>query len=100
MDAQEIGTALASHPGVVEVHDLHVWEVTSGFPALSAHVIVPPGEDCHARRRELQQLLRVRFHIDHSTLQVDHERARQLLNLEGRRRPGGDGAEESAAATK
>ena len=33
---------------VVEVHDLHVWTVTSGFPALSAHVLVEPGADCHA----------------------------------------------------
>jgi len=83
MDAEQIGTALASHPGVTEVHDLHVWEVTSGFPALSAHVIVPSGEDCHARRRELQRLLRDRFGIDHTTLQVDHERSRQLLDVEG-----------------
>lgn len=83
MDAKQIGTALAAHPGVVEVHDLHLWEVTSGFPALSAHVIVPAGEDCHARRRELQQLLHDRFQIDHVTLQVDHERARQLLDVEG-----------------
>lgn len=82
MDADEIGTALASHPGVVEVHDLHVWEVTSGFPALSAHVIVPPNEDCHARRRELEQLLVERFEIDHTTLQVEHERPRELLGIE------------------
>ena len=82
MDAEQIGTALASHPGVTEVHDLHVWEVTSGFPALSAHVTVPAGDDCHARRRELQQLLRDRFEITHTTLQVDHERARQLIDVE------------------
>ncbi len=82
MDARQIGAALASHPGVVEVHDLHVWEVTSGFPALSAHVTVPAGEDCHARRRELQQILRERFGITHTTLQVDHERTRQLLDVE------------------
>ena len=57
MDAREIGRAMASHPGVEEVHDLHIWEVTSGFPALSAHVMVPAGEDCHARRRELAGML-------------------------------------------
>ena len=55
IDPEEIGRALASRPGVVEVHDLHVWEVTSGFPALSAHVVVRAGDDCHERRRELQQ---------------------------------------------
>lgn len=88
MDAQEIGQALAAHAGVVEVHDLHVWEVTSGFPALSAHVIVPAGEDCHQRRRELDQLLRERFGIDHATLQVEHERAGGLLQIDQRTRPG------------
>jgi cobalt-zinc-cadmium efflux system protein len=83
MDAQEIGRALAAHPGVVEVHDLHVWEVTSGFPALSAHVLVPAGEDCHQRRRELSDLLRDRFGIDHATLQVEHERSGGLIQLDG-----------------
>ena len=73
MDAEEVGTAMAAHPGVSEVHDLHLWEVTSGFPALSAHVLVPAGEDCHARRRELRDLLHERFAIDHTTLQVEHE---------------------------
>jgi len=86
MDAHEIGDALASHPGVVEVHDLHVWEVTSGFPALSAHVIVPAGENCHARRDELEQMLAWRFHIEHSTLQVEHQRGPELLQI-GTQRP-------------
>ena len=57
MDPEEIGPALASQPGIVEVHDLHVWEVSSGFPALSAHVLVAAGDDCHAQRRELQRVL-------------------------------------------
>jgi cobalt-zinc-cadmium efflux system protein len=64
-------------PGVVEVHDLHVWEVTSGFSALSAHVVVRAGEDCHARRRDLQRMLTERFSVRHTTLQVDHEAAEQ-----------------------
>jgi cobalt-zinc-cadmium efflux system protein len=54
MSAEEIGAALAAHPRVVSVHDLHVWEVGSGFPSLSAHVLVAPGDDCHAVRRELE----------------------------------------------
>jgi cobalt-zinc-cadmium efflux system protein len=74
---QEIGHALAAQPGVVEVHDLHVWEVTSGFPALSAHVVVSPGEDCHELRRGLQLLLEDRFGVSHTTLQVDHAAAEQ-----------------------
>ena len=51
LDPEQIGRVLAAQPGVVEVHDLHVWEVTSGFPALSAHVVVRAGDDCHERRR-------------------------------------------------
>ena len=72
IDAGALGRRLASAPGVVEVHDLHVWTITSGFPALSAHVLVRPGEDCHGRRRELERLLETEFGIEHTTLQVDH----------------------------
>lgn len=68
----DVGRALVRHPGVVETHDLHVWTVTDGFPALSAHVLVEPGADCHRIRLELERLLRERFAIDHTTLQVEH----------------------------
>ena len=67
-----VGRAIAAHPGVVEAHDLHVWTVTSGFPALSAHVLVEPGGDCHRVRLELEQLLREQFGLEHTTLQVEH----------------------------
>ncbi|HEY3945025.1 MAG TPA: cation diffusion facilitator family transporter [Solirubrobacteraceae bacterium] len=77
LEPEEIGKALAAQPGVIEVHDLHVWQVTSGFLALSAHVVVAPGEDCHELRRHLQRLLAERFEIDHTTLQVDHAAAEQ-----------------------
>ncbi len=65
------------YPGVAEVHDLHIWEVTSGFPAISAHVVVDAGHDCHEVRRALSTLLRDRFELAHSTLQVEHARAPQ-----------------------
>jgi cobalt-zinc-cadmium efflux system protein len=81
VDPDAIGHALASHPGVSEVHDLHVWEVTSGFAALSAHVLVPPGEDCHTRRAELEQVLAERFGLEHTTLQVEHEADGGLLDI-------------------
>jgi len=77
LDPEQIGRALAAQPGVVEVHDLHVWEVTSGFPALSAHVVVRAGDDCHELRRILQQVVQERFGVSHTTLQVDHEAAAQ-----------------------
>jgi cobalt-zinc-cadmium efflux system protein len=77
LDPEEIGHTLASQPGVVEVHDLHVWEVTSGFPALSAHVVVHAGDDCHELRRTLQRVVQDHYGISHTTLQVDHEAANQ-----------------------
>jgi cobalt-zinc-cadmium efflux system protein len=84
MDVETIGRTLASQPGVTEVHDLHVWEVTSGFPALAAHVMVPSGADCHAKRRDLQELLGDRFGIRHTTLQVEHEPRSDLMRIEER----------------
>ncbi|HTU87054.1 MAG TPA: cation diffusion facilitator family transporter [Solirubrobacteraceae bacterium] len=75
LDPDQVGHELAAHPGVVEVHDLHVWEVTSGFAALSAHVVVRADDDCHELRRSLERLLEERFDIHHTTLQVDHEAA-------------------------
>ncbi len=77
----EVGRALAAEPGVAEVHDLHVWELTSGFPSLSAHVVVATDADCHAVRLRLEEELVRRFAISHSTLQVEHE-PRRLLSIE------------------
>jgi cobalt-zinc-cadmium efflux system protein len=78
IDPEAVGRALVAQAEVVQVHDLHVWTVTSGFPALAAHVLVAPDSDCHAVRRELEQMLRDRFGLEHTTLQVDHERPRLL----------------------
>jgi cobalt-zinc-cadmium efflux system protein len=84
LDPDEIGRVLAAQNHVVEVHDLHVWEVTSGFPAISAHVTVRAGCDTQAHRRELAQLLRERFGVNHSTLQVEtrHEGPLSIAPLE------------------
>jgi cobalt-zinc-cadmium efflux system protein len=81
MSADEIGRVLADQPNVSSIHDLHVWEIGTGFPALSAHVLVPPGEDCHAIRRRLESMLAERFHIEHTTLQVDHAHPPRLLKI-------------------
>jgi cobalt-zinc-cadmium efflux system protein len=66
---------------VAEIHDLHSWEVTSGFPAMSAHVLVGRDTDCHGVRRDLETLLHDEFHIEHTTLQVEHE-GEELLEIE------------------
>jgi cobalt-zinc-cadmium efflux system protein len=68
----QIGEAMLAVPHVADVHDLHVWTVSSGFPSVSAHVLVDPGADCHAIRQELATMLRERFGLGHSTLQVEH----------------------------
>jgi cobalt-zinc-cadmium efflux system protein len=81
MDVEEIGRAIAAYPQVESVHDLHVWQISSGFPSLSAHVLVHPGDDCHGIRRELEQLVEERFEIEHTTLQVDHAPDRSLLRI-------------------
>ena len=72
LDAEEIGRAMIEVDDVREVHDLHVWTITSGFPSLSAHVLVSPDADCHGKRRELERVLNERFALTHTTLQVDH----------------------------
>ncbi|MCB5166731.1 cation diffusion facilitator family transporter [Streptomyces bambusae] len=72
LDPDAVGDRLVRHGPVAEVHDLHIWTITSGEAALSAHVLVEPAGDCHAVRRELEQLLRGDYGIGHTTLQVDH----------------------------
>lgn len=80
LDPAEVRAAMSRHAGVTDVHDLHVWEIGSGFPALSAHVLVERGEDCHRIRRELEALLHDRFDLRHTTLQVEHT-ADRLLDI-------------------
>ena len=80
VSVDDVGRELARYPQVAEVHDLHVWEIGAGFPALSAHVLVDPDADCHGIRRELERILLDRFSIEHTTLQVDHAQA-ELLQI-------------------
>jgi cobalt-zinc-cadmium efflux system protein len=72
IEPDTVGRALLEEPEVVEVHDLHVWTLTSGFPIVSAHVLVAAGADCHAIRARLEQRLADAFGLEHSTLQVEH----------------------------
>ena len=81
IDPEEVGHALAGADGVVEVHDLHIWTITSGFPALAAHVLVVPGGDCHGVRRDLERLLHERFELEHTTLQVEHADGDRLVRI-------------------
>jgi cobalt-zinc-cadmium efflux system protein len=72
IDPSALGAAMVARPHVAEVHDLHVWAITTGMPAASAHVLVEPRQDCHAVRADLEALLARDFGISHLTLQVDH----------------------------
>ncbi|MFF4959263.1 cation diffusion facilitator family transporter [Streptomyces sp. NPDC001222] len=78
VDPDALGDRLVARPDVVEVHDLHVWQITSGQAALSAHILVEPGGDCHAVRRALEDVLHRDYGITHTTLQVDHAPERVL----------------------
>ena len=82
IDADEVARAIVEVDGVSSVHDLHVWRITSGFDALSAHVLVGQGEDCHARRRDVERMISERFGIAHTTLQVDHDASDALIELQ------------------
>lgn len=86
VDPGEVESVILGVPGVESVHDLHVWTITSGFDALSAHVLVGREQDCHALRRAVEQALGASFGITHTTLQVDHASTR-LLQIDSPHRP-------------
>ncbi|MET9963573.1 cation diffusion facilitator family transporter [Streptomyces sp. NPDC006326] len=94
LDPDAVGDRLVGHPPVTEVHDLHIWTITSGQAALSAHVLVEPAGDCHAVRRDLERLLSKEYGITHTTLQVDHEQ--EALLTVGR--PGEEAADDPHCA--
>jgi cobalt-zinc-cadmium efflux system protein len=73
LDLGEIETALLAATGVRRVHDLHVWTLTSGREAMSAHVVVEPGTPADRILEELHVILHARFGIDHTTLQIETE---------------------------
>ncbi|WDI94946.1 cation diffusion facilitator family transporter [Xanthomonas campestris] len=71
IDLAQVQQALTSHPGVEDVHDLHVWALASSTPALTAHVVVGETIDRDRLRQTLGELLHDRFDIAHVTLQVE-----------------------------
>ena len=73
LDVDRLGNELCEVPGVVSVHELHVWTVTSGFVALSAHVVAAPDADRDGVRMAVEFLLRDRYEIEHSTLQMEED---------------------------
>lgn len=82
LDVDAAGAAICEEEGVRSVHDLHIWTVTSGFGALSAHVVVAAGCDRDLVRRRIELLLRERFGIAHTTLQMEEQAPDKLLRVE------------------
>ncbi|OWY60952.1 hypothetical protein B7486_66425 [cyanobacterium TDX16] len=71
IDLDELAQALEEVPGVVDVHDLHVWTLTSEMEVATAHLMVTEGTDHHAVLDEARELLSDRFGVGHATLQVE-----------------------------
>lgn len=98
-DPARVGRSMAAVPGVTEVHDLHVWDLGAGEPALSAHLVIDASYDCHEVARAVRQVLADTHRIDHATLQADHQHGdRPLVDDDcafGRHGPGyvGDAVE-------
>jgi cobalt-zinc-cadmium efflux system protein len=72
LNPDSIADRLLAEDGVVEIHDLHIWVITSNHPALSAHVLMRPDADCHAARVRMEGVLSAQYGLTHTTLQVDH----------------------------
>ena len=71
LNCDAVRDAMLGVPGVTEVHDLHIWTITSGMESLSAHVMLEPGGELQAPLAGVRQVLREQFNIDHVTIQVD-----------------------------
>lgn len=81
LDLDEIADRVRKVPGVARIHDLHIWTVGSGFPAMSAHVDLRPGADAEAVRRAVHRLLHQEYAVAHTTIQT--ESAPPLLQVDG-----------------
>ncbi|HEY2715805.1 MAG TPA: cation diffusion facilitator family transporter [Solirubrobacterales bacterium] len=82
LDVDQVGSSICGIEGVRSVHDLHVWTVTAGFGAIAAHVVVARGADRDLIRQQLEVLLRERYGIEHTTLQMEEEAEGGLLEVE------------------
>jgi cobalt-zinc-cadmium efflux system protein len=81
LDLDEVAERVRAVPGVARIHDLHIWTVGSGFPAMSAHVDLKPGADAEAVRRAVHRLLHQEYSVAHTTIQT--ESAPPLLQVDG-----------------
>jgi len=73
INVDEVRNAMVSHQAVLEVHDLHIWSITTGLDSLSAHVVIVEGESHRDLLAELRTMLHDSFGIDHITIQIEPE---------------------------
>jgi cobalt-zinc-cadmium efflux system protein len=85
IDVPALRADLAAIPGVVDVHDLHVWTLTSGREAMSAHVVARPPVEADRLLHDLHLVLHARFGIDHTTIQIETEAPALVQITPGRR---------------
>jgi cobalt-zinc-cadmium efflux system protein len=80
LDLDEIARRVTALPGVARIHDLHIWTVGTGFPAMSAHVDLSQGADPETVRRSVHRLLHQEYQVSHTTIQT--ESAPPLLQVD------------------
>jgi cobalt-zinc-cadmium efflux system protein len=85
---ESIAGRVCEIPGVRSIHDLHIWTVTSGFPAMSGHVDLEHGADPEEVRRAVHRLLHQEYEIEHTTIQTEAFREQELLSIEDPRTAG------------
>jgi cobalt-zinc-cadmium efflux system protein len=73
LDAAEVQLTMEGVAGVIKVHDLHVWSVTSGVFTLTAHAVVHPNGSAQSILDEIEERLKSRFAIEHTTIQLETE---------------------------
>jgi cobalt-zinc-cadmium efflux system protein len=78
IDLDDVRSHILEAPGVIDVHDLHAWTITSGLNVVSAHVVLEPGADAPAVLDELCRCLSGDFDIEHSTFQLETSDRRRL----------------------
>ncbi|HET7393087.1 MAG TPA: cation transporter, partial [Candidatus Binatia bacterium] len=79
---EEVQRTIEEVKGVMAVHDLHVWAVTSGIFTLSAHAVIGNGQDFHEVLNGIEETLKERFSIEHTTIQLEIE-SREEMEFKG-----------------
>ena len=80
IDLETVRSALNSVEGVESIHDLHIWTLTSGIHAMSCHAVVCGNDDRHQILEQLSDIVRRRFKIDHTTIQLEEVSLRHQEN--------------------